>query len=92
MDGHRVPFPTHVSEPWKMDDEPRAWVLAGHDAVNRAALLWQIDDAESDQLPRYYLIFHNRSRGLSVRSYSFPFNPPGPGGSLERSLPPPPPK
>ena len=75
-----------------MDDEPRAWVLAGHDAVNRAALLWQIDDAESDQLPRYYLIFHNRSRGLSVRSYSFPFNPPGPEVGALNDLSPYPPK
>ena len=27
-----------------MDDEPLAWVPAGHDALNRSGLFWWIDD------------------------------------------------
>jgi len=41
-----------------MDDEPLAWVPAGHYAVNRSGLLWQIDEPGPCTT---LLMFHDRS-------------------------------
>lgn len=54
---------------WTMDDATRRWVLAGHDATNQAALLRQIDDAESQRLVHYYLAFQDRGGGFYEIEY-----------------------
>jgi hypothetical protein len=38
---------------WKMDGETKRWVLVGHDVLNQAKLLKQIEDVEGQQLLHY---------------------------------------
>jgi hypothetical protein len=54
---------------WKMGDETRRWVLAGHDATNQASLLRQIGEAEEKQLVHYYLTFQDRGGGYYEIEY-----------------------
>ena len=54
---------------WKMDDATKAWVLAGHDALNQAVLLRQVDEAEATRLPHYYLTFQDRGGGYYEIEY-----------------------
>lgn len=54
---------------WKMNDETRRWVLAGHDAINQANLLRQIEEAEEKRLVHYYLMFQDRGGGYYEIEY-----------------------
>jgi len=54
---------------WKMGDETRRWVLVGHDALNQAALLRQIESAESRQLLHYFLAFSDQGGGYYEIEY-----------------------
>jgi hypothetical protein len=54
---------------WKMNDETKRWVLAGHDSINQAYLLRQIEDAEEKKLPHYYLTFQDRGGGYYEIEY-----------------------
>jgi hypothetical protein len=68
-DSVTVPPETVPSRSWKMDDETRRWVLAGHDAINQVALLKQIAEAEAQRLLHYYLTFQDRSGGYYEIEY-----------------------
>lgn len=54
---------------WTMHDGTRSWVISGHDAANRRELLRQIETAESQQLLRYFLMFHDRGGGFYAIEY-----------------------
>lgn len=54
---------------WKMGDETRRWVLSGHDPLNQAGLLRQIDEAEERRLSHYYLTFQDRGGGYYEIEY-----------------------
>ncbi len=64
-----VPPPAVPARSWKMGDETRRWVLAGHDASNQASLLRQIGEAEEKQLVHYYLTFQDRGGGYYEIEY-----------------------
>ena len=57
------------SRSWKMNAETRRWVIAGHDPAVQGDLLRQIDAAEGEQLPRYYLTFPDRGGGFYEIEY-----------------------
>ena len=57
------------SRSWKMNAETRRWVIAGHDPAVQGDLLRQIDAAEGQQLPRYYLTFPDRGGGFYEIEY-----------------------
>jgi hypothetical protein len=57
------------SRSWKMNSETRQWVIAGHDPATQGDLLRQIDAAEGQQLPRYYLTFADRGGGFYEIEY-----------------------
>lgn len=57
------------SRSWKMNSETRQWVIAGHDPATQGDLLRQIDAAEGQQLPRYYLTFADRGGGYYEIEY-----------------------
>jgi hypothetical protein len=54
---------------WKMSDETRKWVLVGHDAMNQATLLQQVEEAEEKRLTHYYLTYQDRSGGFYEIEY-----------------------
>ena len=54
---------------WKMNDETKRWVLTGHDALNQAGLLSQIETAEGQQLMHYYLSYQDRGGGFYEIEY-----------------------
>jgi len=54
---------------WKMGDETRRWVLSGHDALNQASLLRQVEEAEEKRLTHYYLTFQDRGGGFYEIEY-----------------------
>jgi len=54
---------------WKMNDETRRWVLTGHDSINQASLLRQIENAEEKKLMHYYLVFRDRGGGYYEIEY-----------------------
>jgi len=54
---------------WKMSDETRRWVLAGHDATNQAVLLRQIEEAEEKRQMHYYLSYLDRGGGYYEIEY-----------------------
>jgi len=54
---------------WKMNDETRRWVLIGHDAMNQACLLRQVEDAEKERLMHYYLTYQDRGSGFYEIEY-----------------------
>ena len=54
---------------WKMSDETRKWVLVGHDAMNQATLLRQIEEAEEKHLTHYYLTYQDRGGGFYEIEY-----------------------
>jgi hypothetical protein len=54
---------------WKMNDETKRWVLAGHDSVNQAALLKQIEWEEGQKATHYYLTFEDRGGGFYEIEY-----------------------
>jgi hypothetical protein len=54
---------------WKMDESTRRWVLVGHDALNQASLLTQIEEAEKQRLLHYYLTFQDRGGGFYEIEY-----------------------
>ena len=54
---------------WKMSDETRKWVLAGHDAMNQATLLRQIEEAEEKRQTHYYLTYQDRGGGFYEIEY-----------------------
>ena len=64
-----VPPPDIPARSWKMNEETRRWVIAGHDPVNQGDLLRQIDTAEGQQLPHYYLTFSDRGGGFYEIEY-----------------------
>jgi len=57
------------SRSWKMNEETRRWVITGHDPATQGDLLQQIDTAEEQQLPRYYLTFPDRGGGYYEIEY-----------------------
>jgi len=64
-----TPPGTVPARSWKMGDETRRWVLAGHDAPNQASLLRQIGEAEEKQLVHYYLTFQDGGGGYYEIEY-----------------------
>jgi hypothetical protein len=54
---------------WKMNEETKRWVLIGHDALNQADLLKQIEVAEGQQLLHYYLTYQDRGGGFYEIEY-----------------------
>jgi hypothetical protein len=42
---------------WKMNEETKRWVLVGHDALNQAGLIKQIEAAEGQQLLCHVVFF-----------------------------------
>ena len=54
---------------WKMSDETRRWVLVGHDSINQANLLRQIEEAEKEKLMHYYLSYQDRGGGYYEIEY-----------------------
>jgi hypothetical protein len=54
---------------WKMNEETKRWVLVGHDAMNQADLLKQIEVAEGQQLLHYYLTYQDRGGGFYEIEY-----------------------
>lgn len=54
---------------WKMSEETRKWVLAGHDAMNQATLLRQVEEAEEKRQMHYYLTYQDRSGGFYEIEY-----------------------
>jgi hypothetical protein len=68
-DSVTTPPPTVPARSWKMQDETRKWVLAGHDATNQGELLRQIEAAERQQLLHYFLTFNDRGGGFYEIEY-----------------------
>ncbi len=68
-DSVTTPPATVLARSWKMDDETKRWVLSGHDALNQADLLRQIDVAEGQKLTHYYLTFADRNGGFYEIEY-----------------------
>ena len=64
-----TPPATVPSRSWKMNEQTRRWVIAGHDPGNQGDLLRQIDTAEGQQLPHYYLTFSDRGGGFYEIEY-----------------------
>ncbi len=54
---------------WKMSDQTRKWVLAGHDAMNQATLLRQVEEAEEKRQTHYYLTYQDRGGGFYEIEY-----------------------
>jgi len=54
---------------WKMNEETKNWVLEGHDGLNQASLLDQIEVAEVQKLTHYYLTFKDRGGGFYEIEY-----------------------
>ncbi len=64
-----VPPQAVPARSWKMSDETRRWVLAGHSASAQAELLRQIEEAEGKRLVHYYLTFPDRGGGFYEIEY-----------------------
>ena len=54
---------------WKMNKETKNWVLEGHDGLNQASLLDQIEAAEVQKLTHYFLTFRDRGGGFYEIEY-----------------------
>jgi len=54
---------------WRMSDETRRWILAGHDGTNQASLLRQIGEAEAQRMVHYTLSFQDRGGGYYEIEY-----------------------
>ena len=68
-DSVTVPPVSVPARSWKMEDETKRWVMAGHDASNQAKLLKEIKNAEGQQLSHYYLTFEDRGGGFYEIEY-----------------------
>jgi hypothetical protein len=53
---------------WKMTDETKRWVLAGHDVLNQASLTKQIEAAELQKLIHNFLTVDDRNGGFTKSS------------------------
>ena len=52
-----------------MNEETKNWVLEGHDGLNQASLLDQIEAAEVQKLTHYFLTFRDRGGGFYEIEY-----------------------
>jgi hypothetical protein len=64
-----TPPGTVPARSWKMGEDTRRWVLAGHDPHNQAGLLQQIKDVEERRLVHYYLTYQDRGGGYYEIEY-----------------------
>ncbi len=64
-----VPPEAVPARSWKMSDETRRWILVGHDPMNQATLLRQIEEAEKKQQVHYFLTFGDWGGGYYEIEY-----------------------